>query len=52
MMYLVGKEVGRVKEKIKILCPAAVANYACYMGVVDLSDQLCEYFGVVGSSKK
>jgi hypothetical protein len=42
---------GRCKEKIKIPCSTAVANYACSRGVVDLSDQLCEYYGAGISSK-
>jgi hypothetical protein len=32
MIYLMEKKVGRVKEKIKIPCPTAVANYSAIWG--------------------
>jgi hypothetical protein len=47
----VTRKTGKGNEEIEIACPQAVINYTKHMGGVDVSDQKCEYYGVIRSSK-
>ena len=46
------RKTGKGNEEIEIACPQAVINYTKHMGVVDVSDQQSEQYGVGRSSKK
>jgi hypothetical protein len=43
-------KLGNGNEEIEIACPQAVVNYKKHMGVVDVSDQKREYYGVAQSA--
>ena len=48
----VTRKTGKGNEEIEIACPQAFRNNTGLMGVVDVSDQKSEYYGVGRSSKK